>query len=90
MSSPVGFGVVRLGEVTAFAGWRQVDGHIDVSYERRSLPVLTHGQLERYNIPACPLELQLPSEQTPTEVLLVGFRSDGRTMTFSLKRDKPM
>jgi hypothetical protein len=81
-----GHGVIRLGDVTAYGGWKAVDGQVEVSFETRSLSIQAQDKLDRCKVPSCVLSVQLPKDQSAEKATLMGFRESGKTMTFILER----
>jgi hypothetical protein len=84
-----GFGVIRLGEVTAYGEWKKVDGQVWVSFESRSLGLKLQDELARYKALCSVVMVQLPKDYQAEKATLVGFRDSGKTMTFILKRMAP-
>jgi hypothetical protein len=81
-----GFGVIRLGDVTAYGEWNAYDGQMEVSFETRSLSLRVQDELDHYKAPSREVKLQLPRDAAAERAVVTGFRDSGRKMTFILKR----
>jgi len=88
-SAKEGFGVVQLGEVTAYGKWNETNEHLEISFDSQSLSLDKQRELEQYHAASIRIQVQIPSDRKPVRGLIIGFQRDHVTARFDVSRDVP-
>ena len=81
-----GVGVVKLGNVSAPATWKSVDGWIEITFDTAKLSPDCLRDLERYRSSSRPIDVQLPGEGQAVSCVLIGFDRNATRAAFYLAK----
>lgn len=83
-SAKEGFGVVQLGDVTAYGQWKMhVDGYLEISLGRQSLSLEKQRGIENSSTP---IQVQIPGDRAPVMGSVIVFQCDDHAATFQVLR----